>query len=148
MIEIRPAVTLDVPWVFAMCEDFARFYGSKISLAARPDYGKQFLENLVNNHVLIVAFKDGSPAGFIAGIRTPHHFNPDIIQLSELLWWVDEGFRNTGVGAKLFNEFITTGEAVADWMTFSLEHNSPIKDDFLLKRGFRLQERAYLKEIN
>jgi N-acetylglutamate synthase-like GNAT family acetyltransferase len=146
MVTTRRANVNDVRWLFACCEDFARFYGSKISLAGNRDYGLQFLENLVLQHYVLIGLKDNMPAGFIAGMVTPHHFNPAIKQLVELLWWVPEEMRNTGVGMKLFEEFLEYGKAHCDWVTFTLEENSPIKDTFLTKRGFRMTEKAYLME--
>lgn len=146
MLTIRRAFDGDVDWLFQECEAFAKFYGSKISLAGNPDYGKMFLKNLVNNHFVRIGMKDNVRAGFMAGMITPHHFNPNIKQLIELLWWVPEAYRCTGVGMMLFDEFMDFGKANANWITFTLEEISPIKDTFLLKRGFRLTEKAYLME--
>lgn len=148
MAETRKALVEDVPWLFEQCGAFAKFYGSKISLAGNPDYGHFFLKNLVENHYVQIGLKDNDRAGFIAGMITPHHFNPNISQMAELLWWVREEFRNSGVGAKLFKEFIEYGKANCDWITFTLEENTPIGDAVLLKQGFRLTEKAYLLECN
>ena len=38
------------------------------------------------------------------------------------------------------------GQKNCNWVTFTLEENSPIKDTFLLKRDFKLTEKAYLLE--
>lgn len=146
MFGFRRGMKHDVDWLFHQCVDFANFYGSKISLAGNPEYGKQFLANLIENHYVLCAFKDSTPAGFIAGMITPHHFNPRILQMTELLWWVPMQYRNTGIGMRLFEEFLEYGKENCDWVTFTLEHNSPIKDTFLLKRGFKLTEKAYLME--
>lgn len=146
MMTIRPAFIGDVEWLFEQCEAFAKFYGSKISLAGNPDYGRKFLEGMVQNHFVRIGMKDNVRAGFIAALVTPHHFNPDIRQLAELLWWVPEEHRCTGIGMMLFEDFMEYGKANCDWITFTLESISPIKDKFLLDRGFRLSERAYLME--
>lgn len=148
MNRIRLATVDDVEWMFECCKEFAAFYGSKISLAAKPEYGKQFLTEIVEKHFVRIGTRDGVRAGFIAGLVAPHHFNPDIIQLTELLWWVPPMYRHTGIGMQLFDSFMVFGEDHCDWVTFTLEDNSPIKDTFLLKRGFRMKERAYIKECN
>lgn len=75
MTLIRPAVVLDVEWIFKCCEDFAAFYQSKLSLAGNPEYGKQFLENMILNHFVMIGEVNGERAGFIAGLVSPHHFN-------------------------------------------------------------------------
>jgi RimJ/RimL family protein N-acetyltransferase len=148
MINLRLATTEDTEWLFEQCEAFARFYGSKISLAGDPEYGKFFLNNLIEKHYVLIGEKDGDRAGFIAGMVTSHHFNPHIMQLAELLWWVREEHRNSGVGAKLFKAFVEYGKENCDWITFTLEENTPIGDAVLLKQGFRLTEKAYLMECN
>lgn len=148
MIIIRPAFLGDVEWLFEQCEAFAKFYGSKISLAGNPEYGKFFLTNLVENHFVRIAMNDDVRAGFIAGMITPHHFNPNIKQMAELLWWVREEHRGGGAGAKLFKNFVEYGKANCDWITFTLEENTPIGDAVLIKHGFRLTEKAYLMECN
>lgn len=146
MIKIRPANNSDIEWLFLQCEDFAAFYNSKISLAGNPEYGKLFLKDLVEKHFVRISLKDDHRVGFIAGMIGPHHFNPDIRQLTELLWWVQPEARNSGAGAALFKDFVKFGETECDWVTFTLEHNSPVNDNFLLKRGFKITEKAYLKE--
>ena len=148
MISTRRAVQTDVNWLFQCCVDFAKFYGSKISLAGNPEYGKQFLSMLVDKHYVLIGLKHNMAAGFIAGMISPHHFNPNITQMTELLWWVPEEHRNTGIGMKLFEEFLEYGNTHCDWVTMTLEANSPVKDTFLLKRGFHLQEKAYLMECD
>ena len=146
MINLRPANDSDVEWLFLMCEDFAAFYQSKISLAGNRDYGILFLQDLVAKHYVRIALKDGHRVGFIAGFVSPHHFNPDIRQLAELLWWVMPEHRNSGAGAALFMDFVKFGETECDWISFTLENNSPVNDNFLIKRGFKATEKAYLKE--
>lgn len=146
MISTRPAFIGDVDWLFEQCDAFAKFYGSKISLAGNPTYGKFFLQSLIDNHYIQIGMLDNTRAGFIAGLVTPHHFNPDIKQLSEILWWVPEEFRSCGVGAKLFKEFVEFGRENCDWITFTMEANTPIDDSILTKTGFRLTEKAYLME--
>lgn len=146
MIATRRADLTDIDWLFECCVAFSVFYGSKISLAADEEYARFFLKNLIENHFVLVGFKDNERAGFIAGMVSPHHFNPHIKMLAELLWWVREEHRNSGVGAKLFREFVHYGKANCDWITFTLEENTPIGDAVLLKQGFRLTEKAYLLE--
>ena len=146
MIKLRPANNSDIEWLFLQCEDFAEFYKTKISLAGNKEYGLTFLAEVVEKHFVRIALRDGERVGFIAKLIAPHHFNPDIRQLSELLWWVQPEHRNTRVGMLLFKDFMKFGETECDQMSFVLEHHSPVKDQFLLKYGFRLQERAYLKE--
>lgn len=146
MITTRPAFLSDLDWIFEECKTFAAHYGSKFNLAANESYGRNFISGLIENHYVLVAFKNDKPAGFIAGMITPHHFNPDIKQLAELFWWVPPQYRMSGVGAKLFLEFVAFGKANCDCITMTLEQDTGISDAALEKRGFKLTEKAYLME--
>ncbi len=148
MITIRPAFVGDIDWLFEQCDAFAKFYGSKISLAGNPEYGKFFLQDLIDRHYVRIGMLDNTRAGFIAGLVTPHHFNPGITQLSEILWWVPEEFRSCGVGAGLFKSFVDYGREHCDWITFTMEAHTPIDDRILITAGFRLTEKAYLMECD
>ncbi len=147
MITTRPAFLGDVDWLLDQCDDFAKFYGSKVSLAGDRNYGRFFLTDLLEKHYVRIGMEGNSRAGFIAGMVTPHHFNPSITQLSELLWWVPEQFRSCGIGGLLFKEFVEYGKEHCNWITFTMEQNTPIGDGILVKAGFRLTEKAYLMEV-
>ena len=87
------------------------------------------------------------PVGFIAGLHGEHWFNPEIHTFTELFWWVQPEHRGSSAGVRLLEAFIDEGERRRGWIVFGLEHNSPVKDETLLKRGFRVQERSFLKEV-
>ncbi len=146
MITTRIANSYDLEWLFKECVSFSNTYPSKFSFVGNESYAKEFLRNIVENHLVIIALSDGVRAGFIAGMVQPHHFNPDIIMLTELLWWVPVEFRMTGSGGKLFLEFMKYGKENCNCITFTLEETTPITDQALIKRGFKLTEKAYLLE--
>jgi RimJ/RimL family protein N-acetyltransferase len=148
MITTRFANSSDLDWIFAECVAFSKAYEAKFSLAGNEAYGRSFISNLIENHLLLIGLKDGERAGFIGGLITPHHFNPDIKQLAELFWWVPEKFRGTAVGGKLFLEFVAFGKQHCDCITMTVENHTPITDESLAKRGFKLTEKAYLMECN
>lgn len=146
MISIRNANQSDLEWIFEECVAFSRAYEAKFSLAGNRDYGIKFISNVIDNHLMLIAVKDGERAGFIAGLVTRHHFNPNIKQLAELFWWVPEKFRGSAVGGKLFLEFVAFGKQNCDCITMTVENHTPITDEALAKRGFKLTEKAYLME--
>lgn len=148
MIEIRPANQGDLDWLVGELREFDKFYGAKKSLFGDEGYVRNALLLTMKKHLLLVAVKDGlSPVGFISGFINEHFFNPSIRVLSELFWWVMPAHRRTMAGSMLLNEFIKHGEKNADWITFTLEHKSPVNERIFLKRGFNLQEKIYLKEV-
>lgn len=104
---------------------------------------------MIDRHVVFIAdSKDAKPIGFVGGYSIPHPFNPDIKLLSEMFWWVSEEHRGSRAGLMLLNAFTSYGKEHADWVTMAIEHNSPINERALTKRGYKLQERSYLLEVS
>ncbi len=147
-VTVRPASVIDIPWLLAEVKEFDRFAGFNKSLIPRDEHKfLQVLEGLITQHVFLVAEKDSEPMGFIAGVLTPHHFNDEILVLTELLWWVRADYRNTRAGAVLFEGFMDIGRREADWIVMTLEAKSQVKPETLYKRGFRLQELGFIHEV-
>lgn len=152
-IRIRTAKNEDVTWMIPELRKFAAFAQNKYSLFPEDEsYIRKGFENLILNHIVLVAESfnaDGTSEGigFIAGMYSAHAFNPALQTLIEMFWWVKEEFRKCSAGIRLLNEFDAIGTKTANWIIFTLETVSPVNEDTLLKRGFRLKERNYLKEI-
>lgn len=148
LVQVRLATIDDVSWILDDLKDFAKFYGTKKSVfPSDRDVAAGIVTRLITQHLFIVAQRDNeTPMGFIAGFVTPHVFNPEITMLAESLWWVKPEFRGSRAGKALLMAFTEWGKQNADWISFTLEHHSPVKDEVLLKRGFHLQEKTYLME--
>lgn len=127
--------------------EFSAFFGSKKPLFESADVARAGLICMMAHHLVLVAERDGALVGFIAGMVTPHPYNAKIRVLSETFWWVTPAARGTRAGAVLLVAFVTWGKANVDWITLALETSSPINEDALTKRGFRLFERNYLLEV-
>lgn len=138
-IEIRSARIDDIDWIVKELEGFAK-PGSKKQL-----FNKERTEVLVKKTVctpcFFVAEKNKVPAGFIAGI-----LHEEIKLLAEMFWWVSAPYRRTRISLLLLNKFLEYGKQNADWIIFGLEAASPIRDETLFKRGFKLMERHFLME--
>jgi hypothetical protein len=145
-MKIRSAGLSDLDWLMDECVAFSKTYDSKYSLVGNMEYALKFMKNLVQSHLVLISEVNDVPTGFIAGMVQPHHFNPEIMMLSELLWWVKVEHRGGLSGAALLDAFIAWGKEHCDWITFTIEKTTPISDAPLLKRGFRLTEKAYLME--
>ena len=117
--------------------------------ANRPD-----LVNIENMYTLasmgaiagtaFVAKVDGVNAGVIGGVITPNMFNPTIKTLAEVFWYVLPEYRQSRVGAMLLKEFIAQ-EWKADEISMSLLASSKLKQESLIKKGFRLVEYNFIK---
>lgn len=147
-ITTRRADAGDIPWLLIQLERFSSFQGTRLQLYGNQDVMIKGLTNLILNHFVLLAQHTEARVGFIAGVCTPHPFNPAITLAAEQFWWVMEPYRHSRAGLVLLNGFVDWAKSVADWITFGLEANSPVNDRTLTRRGFRLQERAYLMEVN
>lgn len=146
-ISVRHARLTDARWLFEQLLAFDKFANYKRSLMEDKEYARQALETLITGHVAYVAERNGAPLGFIAGYRTPHPFNPLIKVLTEVFWWVTPENRGGRAGLLLLKEFEKFGYKFCDWIVFTLEHHSPVRNTTLLKRGYKFKEQAYLLEV-
>jgi len=147
-IFIRRAEQSDYNWLVEQMSSFSDFFGSKKKLFGNMEHIKKTLPVFIDTHVFLIAEKSGlGPVGFISGFIGPHPFNPDIEVLTETFWWVTPEYRGGRAGILLLNEFIEMGKECCDWIVMSVEHNSPINEDCLTKRGFSMKERAYIMEV-
>lgn len=144
---VRPAEPYDLPDLLAALEQFAAFYGTAHSLYPGADECRDQLLDLLATQPFFVARDGIAFAGFIGGALAPHPYNASLRLLSEMFWWVTPGYRQTRAGLLLLEQFIAYGEAHADLIHFTLEEKSPVNERTLTKRGFRLAERAYLREV-
>lgn len=144
---MRAATPDDLDWLVQQLRAFSKFYGTKRQLFGDESFVRSGMLTLIDKHLVIIAEKDMvGPVGFIAGLVTPHTFNPDVRVLCEYFWWVDEAHRGGRAGYLLFEAFLDWGRKNADWITFAVEEHSPLSEDVLVKRGFHLQEKSYLLE--
>lgn len=148
-MQTRFATLHDIPWLLEQLWAFNEFVNTKKSLIpVEEGRATDMVAYLIQEHYFIIAETTGGlSVGFLAATRAPHLFNPDIMVMTELFWWVIPEFRGTSAGATLIAEYIKYGKDHADWVTIALEHNSPLKPESLTKRGFTLKETSYLLEV-
>lgn len=147
-ITIRNAELTDIDWLIPELREFSKFFGSKIPLFDDEQYARDGLKNLITSHLFFVASSGDKPVGFISGLVTNHIWNPKIKVLTEVFWWVIPAYRTASkAGLMLLKAFTDWGTGHVNWINFTLEHNSPVSDRSLLKRGFKPTETNYLLEV-
>lgn len=128
--------------------EFSKVFGTKPSLFGSEQNGQAAMAGFLENHVLLVAEKGNEMVGCMAGVITPHIYNPAIIVLYEAIWWVVPAHRGSRAGLMMLDEFVRIGRAIGvDWVMFSVAWNTPVRDRFLLRRGFKMQETCYRLEV-
>ncbi len=144
---VRSAHAGDLDWLVGQLREFSVFFGSKLSVFPKEEIARDKLKELFS-HPFYIAEKQGvGPVGFIAGYLTPHFFNPEIIVLQELFWWVAEDHRGSKAGKLLLDRFLLEGKEYAHWITMVLEEKSPVNPECLTRIGFRPSERGFLMEV-
>lgn len=146
---IRSANLEDVPWLLEQLRQFDHFFGTKKSLFPEdPKTAAGIIEGLIANQPFFISADEQDRYGFIAGAVARHPYNPDILVLSELFWWVGPEYRGTTVGARLLKHFMCYGfEADVDWIILTIENGTPIDPASLERAGFKLHERSFLLEV-
>jgi hypothetical protein len=156
MYVVRRAEVRDIKPILSELESFSNYYGmEKYSFFSDDRAGmEEKLEYMIESHIVYVADyiseETGvtrSVVGVVAGLLTPHFFNPKLVTLAEQFWWVNEAHRETRAGLMLLKKFIETGKQVANILTFCLLKETPVRDRSLEHFGFKFVERAFIMEV-
>ena len=95
-------------------------------------------------------YADDTPVGLLIAVREPNIWIPKKTSLRELVWYVREEFRGTVGAGKLFVEFCRTGDRLlnsGEIQGYFTTRMTTTTDYDLERRGFRLTEKLYLKDI-
>jgi len=148
-VMVRRASNGDIEWLCERLRAFSDAYGTRIKIFPDKNTAVTWLKQIIKSHLLLIAEDAPSKVrlGFIAGVLTPHLYNPEIMVLAELFWLVDPACRHGSAGLKLLDAFIEFGKDRADFVTFGTMMDTDVKDETLLKRGFVLKEKSFLMEV-
>ena len=146
---ITPITKFDYEDICDMMTEFARSCGvSDLNKDVYDrDYAKNVLLRCERAGISYIAREDKQAVGMILSMAVQELWQPKIVRLRELAWYVRPEYRGTSVGAKLFVAYKQQAE---QWLakgkitgyTMSKLHNS---DDFdYEKRGFKFIESTYL----
>lgn len=129
-------------------------------LDAIEDMARQFVEagpykehvNFISIKMVILAclskesiFIEDSGKGMILGIVAPFVYGT-IPVATELAWWVSPEARNSSIGKELFDTFENWAKEQGCKLITMISLDEQV-GKYYEKRGYRLSERAYIKEI-
>ncbi|NBT69543.1 MAG: GNAT family N-acetyltransferase [Betaproteobacteria bacterium] len=119
----------------------------------RDSSNQEHIEKLINNILagagfILLAIKDEDPVGMVVAAQHPNIWNPEVTQVSEIAFWVDEEHRGGKSAHRLLHAYIQQCE---EWKQenriqfFSLSKmvNSP--DLSYEKFGFEKLEETWIK---
>ncbi len=119
----------------------------------RDSSNQEHIEKLINNILagagfILLAVKEDDPVGMIIGAQHPNIWNPEVMQISEIAFWLDEEHRGGKLAHRLLHAYIQQCE---EWKQenrihfFSLSKmvNSP--DLSYEKFGFEKLEETWIK---
>lgn len=119
----------------------------------RDSSNQEHIEKLINNILagagfILLAVKEDEPVGMIIGAQHPNIWNPEVMQVSEIAFWLDEEHRGGKLAHRLLHAYIQQCE---EWKQenrihfFSLSKmvNSP--DLSYDKFGFEKLEETWIK---
>lgn len=102
---------------------------------------------IADGTALIVKYR-GMPVGALGALLVPNTFNPEIITIAEVIWYVLPEYRQTRAGAMLLKEYVKISESLADECTLSTLPSSDVGNNSLGKKGFTLEEFGFRKTFN
>jgi hypothetical protein len=144
---IRYATLDDVSWIVdRVGEDMFSLLGETDMYD--KDYLHEFIPQVIEDGIVLVAERAMEPIGCIAGILSPILFNPHKVSLTEIFWWVAKEHRGSSAGAKLLLAFEQDGIALkVDFINMSIMHNTKLSTGALEKRGYLYKESSYVRRV-
>lgn len=148
---IRSAVISDVEAVLELLTDFASASVVDYSAWTEQDLSaaRQRLTNMILQHYLIVADKDGVVVGMIGAMKEQDPWISSRSRLREMFWWVTPAYRKGRLSVELYlrweqdcERFIR--DKLVDQVSLSTQPGSSDVD--LSKRGWRCVENHWIKE--
>jgi len=147
LLVIRRATHEDVPWLLQELRAFAGWNG--LRLFGDEAHAEALVGQLIETQFVAIATRGDNRLGLIAGVINPHPFNPDLDMATELWWWVTPDARGSSAGARLLDAFDQwADESGADLVSFTLESESPVNPRTLERRGYRLAEYQFVREVS
>lgn len=128
---------------------FAAEYPAPLAIYGTDEHAEALVGTLIRDqYVALAVDESGASLGLIAGVLGPHLYNPALRIATELWWWVTPPARGSSAGARLLADFEGWAASQgADAIAMTLESSSPVRDDSLERRGYRMTERQFLKPL-
>lgn len=96
-----------------------------------------------------LAFSDKKPVGILAALKEPNIWDPNVVHLREMVWYVLPQYRGQTHAGRLFAEYCKKGDQLLSEGKINFYSTTRMSTTTALKlqdRGFDLKEITYTKE--
>jgi N-acetylglutamate synthase-like GNAT family acetyltransferase len=147
---IRKATRYDIPRLLEIVESYS--YENPIKILGKSEnYDAKYLESLLFGIIMGRGFVyiDNHMRGAIIAIKTPNIWSPKLMELNELLWWVEPEYRNGTIGGRLWKAFDQEATEMlkrgdVHFSITSVSASGPLID--YTKRGYKPVGASFVKE--
>lgn len=148
---IRPATRSDLNTVTDLVMEFlsGTSYDSH-TVGIDSEHIRKLAYSLLYSGYTWLYYADDTAVGLLIAVKEANTWIPEKKSLRELVWYVREEYRGTVGAGRLFVEFCRTGEDLlnsGEIQGYFTTRMSTTTDYDLERRGFRLTEKLYLKDI-
>lgn len=146
---IRDAEEDDVEAIVAMSE---KFYATTYYTEFAPfdaDSCSHIILGLITAGTLLVAEVEGKLVGMIGVVVHPFLFNVNVVQASEIVWWLDPDYRKTNTAKMLMQAMENRAkEQYVDLMLMiNLDNSPPAAKVLYTNLGYKNTENAWTKVL-
>lgn len=105
---------------------------------------------IMHSHYAWLALVDDLPVGLLLAVREKNIWAPTLSQMRELVWYVKPEHRTGPIAGRLFLEYSRCADQLLEqgkidgYFTTRMASTEPVN---LERRGFKLVEQTYLKEL-
>lgn len=148
---IRSATRSDLNTVALLLMEFltTTSYNSHTD-RVEAEHIRKLAYSLLYSGYIWLYYADDTPVGLLIAVKEPNIWIPAKKSLRELVWYVREAYRGTTGAGRLFVEFCKTGDHLlnsGEIQGYFTTRMTTTTDYDLERRGFRLTEKLYLKDI-
>jgi len=145
---IRDAEEADIPFIVGEGIKFLEHHPMNLQEGVDKEYLLSLATLLIKEHIVLIAEEGDSKMGMIAGLVTPHIYNPKHLGVQELFWWVLPEYRTSKAGLKLFKVFEERAiELNASFIAMVSTIYTPTLDKVYKRYNYRPVESSYFKEL-
>lgn len=148
---IRLAVLEDIPDICRMATEFYKTtsYANLSKIPLNYDDVVALAELMINAQTISVAVIEGKVHGMIGLVVIPFVFNADYMHAGEIVWWVDDEVKGTGMGRALLDAAETMARDVGavHIQMVDLISSGDLPGKIYTSAGYQLTERSYTKVL-